>query len=68
MAVTIVNGFICLTPGLDEVLKAQKGIDPRPDLARPDAAMKPQAVRATAETKAADPGLMPGPSGLNIVT
>jgi hypothetical protein len=32
MSVSIVNGFICVTPGPEEVIKAQKGINPKPDL------------------------------------
>jgi hypothetical protein len=68
MAVTIVNGFICLTPGLDEVVKAQKGIDPRPALPQPEASMKPQSVQAPVESKAADQRVIPGPNSLNIVT
>ena len=68
MAVTIVNGFICLTPGLDEVVKAQKWIDPRPAPAEPEVPVKREAIQALPEAKAPDPRLKPGLSALNIVT
>jgi hypothetical protein len=46
MSVSIVNGFICITPGPEEVIKAQKGINPKPGL--PKASETEQPVKTVA--------------------
>jgi hypothetical protein len=54
MSVSIVNGFICVTPGPEEVIKAQKGIDPKPD--RPSASGIGHAIAPAANGKPDDSG------------
>jgi hypothetical protein len=46
MSVSIVNGFICITPGPEEVIKAQKGINPKPGLPSPRAIRRRVSTRS----------------------
>ena len=47
MSVSIVNGFICITPGPEEVIKAQKGINPKPGLPKASETEQPVKTIAT---------------------
>jgi hypothetical protein len=54
MSVSIVNGFICVSPGPEEVMKAQKGLNPKPDL--PSASQIGQAIAPGPNLKLEDGG------------
>jgi hypothetical protein len=64
MSVSIVNGFICVTPGPEEVIKAQKGINPKPDL--PIAGDIGQAITPMPNPKLEDGGSDAQPKLLDI--
>ena len=48
MSVSVVNGFVCLTP--QDIIKAKKGVDPSPNPTAASPAEKPEVTSSSSNT------------------